>query len=492
MDPMWMMVLSVLVGVLGVKWLLKNINSLFYESKLNDTQKHRLPPGDLGWPFFGKMMDFFLAFKSSDPETFVDSLVARYGRTGIYKTFMFGYPSIIVTTPETCRKALMDDEGFKSGWPPSTAKIIGEKSFVGISPEEHKRLRRLTSAPVNGHEALSLYLEYIQENVKSALEKWSEMGQIEFLTELRRLTFKIIMYIFLSSESADIMEGMEKYYTDMNYGIRALAINIPGFAYHRSLKARKSAVAILQAVVDKRRLGKKNNIPRKRRDMLDILIDVEDENGRKLCDDEIIDVMVMYLNAGHESSGHTMMWAALLLQQHPECFQKAKEEQENILKNRPPGQKGLTLSEVRGMDYVNKVIDETLRYTSFAFMVFREALKDVNINGYTVPKGWKVLVWFRSVHFDSEIYPNPKEFNPSRWDNFIPKVGAFLPFSAGSRLCPGNDLAKLEVAIFLHYFLLNYKLEQANPKCHQIFLPHPRPTDNCLGKIKKIPSATSN
>lgn len=36
--------------------------------------------------------------------------------------------------------------------------------------------------------------------------------------------------------------------------------------------------------------------------------------------------------------------------------------------------------------------------------------------GYTIPKGWKVLVWFRSVHFDPETYPNPKEFNPSRWD----------------------------------------------------------------------------
>lgn len=36
--------------------------------------------------------------------------------------------------------------------------------------------------------------------------------------------------------------------------------------------------------------------------------------------------------------------------------------------------------------------------------------------GYTIPKGWKALVWFRSVHLDPEIYPNPKEFNPNRWN----------------------------------------------------------------------------
>jgi ent-kaurenoic acid hydroxylase len=58
--------------------------------------------------------------------------------------------------------------------------------------------------------------------------------------------------------------------------------------------------------------------------MMDALLDVEDEDGRKLTDEEIIDVLLMYLNAGHESSGHTMMWATILIQEHPEVFQKAK------------------------------------------------------------------------------------------------------------------------------------------------------------------------
>lgn len=40
----------------------------------------------------------------------------------------------------------------------------------------------------------------------------------------------------------------------------------------------------------------------------------------------------------------------------------------------------------------------------------------LSFSGYTIPKGWKVLVWFRSVHLDPETYENPREFNPSRWD----------------------------------------------------------------------------
>lgn len=57
---------------------------------------------------------------------------------------------------------------------------------------------------------------------------------------------------------------------------------------------------------------------------MDALLHVEDENGRKLNDEEIIDVLLMYLNAGHESSGHIIMWATVYLQKNPEIFQKAK------------------------------------------------------------------------------------------------------------------------------------------------------------------------
>lgn len=156
----------------------------------------------------------------------------------MYKAFMFGNPSIIVTTPETCRRVLTDDDSFKPGWPRSTVELIGRKSFIGISFEEHKRLRKLTAAPVNGHEALSMYIQYIEENVVASLEKWATMGQIEFLTEVRKLTFRIIMYIFLSSESEPVMEALENEYTALNYGVRAMAINIPGFAYHRAFKVR--------------------------------------------------------------------------------------------------------------------------------------------------------------------------------------------------------------------------------------------------------------
>ncbi|KAL4380837.1 hypothetical protein HN51_004177 [Arachis hypogaea] len=489
MIEIGVVVMVVVVVIVVVLMVMKNVNWWLYESKLGEKQ-YSLPPGDMGWPFIGNMWSFLRAFKSSDPDSFLSAFVSRFGKTGMYKALMFGNPSVIVTTPETCKRVLTDDEKFKPGWPRSTIELVGKKSFISMAYEEHKRLRRLTSSSINGMEALSLYLTYIEKNVISSLEKWTKMGQIEFLTEIRKLTFKIIMHIFLSNESEPIMEALEREYTALNYGVRAMKINIPGFAYHKAFKARKNLLSVFQSIVDERRKLRKECSPMKAKDMMDSLLDVEDDNGRKLSDEEIIDVMLMYLNAGHESSGHITMWATYFLQKHPEYFQKAKEEQEEIVRRRPSTQKGLTLREIRQMDFLYKVIDETMRVITFSLVVFREAKSDVVMNGYTIPKGWKALVWFRSVHLDPEIYPNPKEFNPHRWDNNEHKAGEFLPFGGGSRLCPGNDLAKMEIAVFLHHFLLNYQFEQLNPKCPVRYLPHTRPMDNCLGRLKKCSTST--
>ncbi|KAJ4867675.1 Ent-kaurenoic acid oxidase 1 [Raphanus sativus] len=93
----------------------------------------------------------------------------------------------------------------------------------------------------------------------------------------------------------------------------------------------------------------------------------------------LIDVLSMYLNAGYESSSHTIMWATIFLQEHSEFLQRAK------------------------------VVDETLRVIAFSFTAFREAKTDVEMNGYLIPKGWKVLTWSRDVHKDPESLSGSKK-----------------------------------------------------------------------------------
>ncbi|WZZ35885.1 hypothetical protein YC2023_019286 [Brassica napus] len=95
--------------------------------------------------------------------------------------------------------------------------------------------------------------------------------------------------------------------------------------------------------------------------------------------------------------------------------------------SRPKGQKGLALKGTRQVEFLSQVVDETLRVITFPLTVSREANTDVEMNCYLIPKGWKVLTWFRNVHMDPEVYLDPRKFDPSRWDKgFIPKAGAFL------------------------------------------------------------------
>lgn len=166
----------------------------------------------------------------------------------MYKAFMFGSPTIMVTAPELCKQILMDDDHFVPGWPKATNELVGEKSFIAISVEEHKRLRRLTSSTINGYETLSTYLPFIEKTTTLTLERWASKGSIEFLTELRRLTFRVVMKIFLCSEDEILIESLERVYTDLNYGMRAMAINIPGFAYHRALKVHTNSPFIAKSV----------------------------------------------------------------------------------------------------------------------------------------------------------------------------------------------------------------------------------------------------
>ena len=52
--------------------------------------------------------------------------------------------------------------------------------------------------------------------------------------------------------------------------------------------------------------------------------------------------------------------------------------------------------------------------------VMRKAMKDVNIKGYMIPKGWRVFTYFRSVHLDEQLYEEPYKFNPWRWQVRVP------------------------------------------------------------------------
>ncbi|XP_045788344.1 beta-amyrin 11-oxidase [Trifolium pratense] len=490
MKLVYISIATLLACYIFVNKFVRNFNGWYYNLKLRN-KEYPLPPGDMGWPLIGNLIPFIKDFSSGQPDSFITNLILKYGRNGIYKTHLFGNPSIIICEPEMCRRVLSDDVNFKLGYPKSIKELAKCRPMIDVSNSEHRHFRRLITAPIVGHKALAVYLERLEDIVINSLEELSSMKHpIELLKEMKKVSFKAIVHVFMGSSNENIIKNIGTSFSDLYNGMFSIPLNAPGFTFHKALKSRKKIAKIVQPIVDERRLMIKNGEHvGEKKDLMDILLEIKDENGRKLEDEDISDLLIGLLFAGHESTATGLMWSLIYLTQHPHIMKKAKEEQEEILRTRPASQKRLSLNEIKQMVYLSHVINEVLRCANIAFSTFREATSDININGYLIPKGWRVLIWARAVHMDSVYYPNAEEFNPSRWNDYTAKAGTFLPFGGGSRLCPGGDLAKLETSVFLHYFLLNYRLERLNPECHVTSLPVSKPIDNCLAKVIKVSCA---
>ncbi|MCI08272.1 beta-amyrin 11-oxidase-like, partial [Trifolium medium] len=136
-----------------------------------------------------------------------------------------------------CKKVLTDDVNFKLGYPKSVTELAKCKPLTDISGSEHKHLRRLITAPIVGHKALAMYLERIEDIVINSLEELSSMKHpIELLKEMKKVSFNVIIHVFLGSSNQDIIKNIGSSCNDLFNGLFSIPINAPGFAFNKALK----------------------------------------------------------------------------------------------------------------------------------------------------------------------------------------------------------------------------------------------------------------
>ena len=117
---------------------------------------------------------------------------------------------------------------------------------------------------------------------------------------------------------------------------------------------------------------------------------------------------------------------------------------------------------IEKLPYLSMFIKELLRmYPPIASIPAKITSKDVQLGDYFLPKGTLVSVSVLDIHMNEDLYENPKEFKPERWDrNAKKKIPhyAWIPFSSGSRICIGNNFSLMEQKIFFTEFLMNYEV----------------------------------
>ncbi|OMP06006.1 Cytochrome P450 [Corchorus olitorius] len=116
-------------------------------------------------------------------------------------------------------------------------------------------------------------------------------------------------------------------------------------------------------------------------------------------------------------------------------------------------------NDLKSMRFTRAVIFETSRLATIVNGVLRKTTEEMELNGFVIPKGWRIYVYTREVNYDPFLYPDPLAFNPWRWmDKSLESQGYFLIFGGGTRQCPGKELGIAEISTFLHYFVTRYRL----------------------------------
>ncbi|XP_039115579.1 ent-kaurenoic acid oxidase 2-like isoform X2 [Dioscorea cayenensis subsp. rotundata] len=429
-------------------WFLRWVNERRFVGGLSSGNGvAKLPPGCMGWPLIGEMIDFLWCFKfSRKPDDFISRRKLRYGDTGIYRTHLFGYPVIVTCSPELNKQvlgSLTEDGSFSTGWPSS--QLIGNSSVAVVDGPLHKGLRRCLMQAVNSPSALDFHLRTAQPLLISALEEWAFKRKVVAFEETKAVTFRIICDALVSFKSTALLDKMESLYRGIMAGIRAMTINIPGTAFHHALKCRKELSRILLDEMRKRREEKIQKM-----DFMQTLMDYVDENGNRLNDVEVLDNIFSLILGGYESTSNVMTWSLYYLAKYPQILERVKEETHAIKKLKTE-ESLLTYEDIKKMKYTSKVVEELIRLANVSPFIFRRVVKDVVVDRYKFPKNWKVIVWIRAIHIDSKYYDDPLTFNPDRWNDCKPKAGTYSVFGAGMRYCPGNNLARHQLMMFIYH-----------------------------------------
>nr|DBA18282.1 TPA: hypothetical protein GDO54_016551 [Pyxicephalus adspersus] len=185
--------------------------------------------------------------------------------------------------------------------------------------------------------------------------------------------------------------------------------------------------------------------------------------------------------AGTETTSTTLRWALLYMLLYQDIQSKVHEEIDRVIgRDRKP-----TMEDLQEMPYTNAVIHEIQRCGDISPLALPHmTYRDMEIQGYFLPKGTTIFLNLSSVLKDELVWEKPYQFYPKHFlddDGKFVKREAFMPFSAGRRVCLGEKLARMELFLFfitlMQQFTFEIPSKQPRPRDDPIYAftlsPHP-------------------
>ncbi|CAM0946225.1 unnamed protein product [Alopecurus aequalis] len=206
------------------------------------------------------------------------------------------------------------------------------------------------------------------------------------------------------------------------------------------------------------------------RDLLGLMINAGERTTTRVPVAKTIPVHDMleecktFFFAGKQTTTNLLTWATVLLAMHPEWQERARREVLDVCGADEPCKEHLPKLKTLGM-----IINETLRLYPPAVATIRRAKVDVQLSdGCMIPRDMELLIPIMAIHHDSRYWgQDATQFNPARFANGASKAAkhplAYIPFGLGSRMCVGQNLARLEAKLTMAILLQRFEI-RTSPK----------------------------
>nr|XP_033812208.1 cytochrome P450 2G1-like [Geotrypetes seraphini] len=433
-----------------------------------------LPPGPTPLPIVGNI----LQVKTGDMVNSLMKLSKTYGP--VFTVYLGSRRVVVLCGYEAVKEALVDQgEAFSGrGELPTFNKVTQDFGVVFSNGERWKQLRQFSLKALRnlgmGKKSLE---EHIQEEAQCLVEELRKTNELPFDPTfiLCHGVCKVMCSILFGNQ----LNGEDKEFLglvsmiDENFQLMSsfwgqlydifpnIAKHLPG--PHNRIFAcfEKLAEFIAKRVV----LNQETLDPNNPRDFVDyFLIRMEQEKQNPLCEINIKDLVITALSVffgGTETISTTLRYGLLILLKHPDIEGKMHEEIDHVIgQNRSPA-----MEDRSKMPYTDAVVHELQRFSNLLPLnICHSVIRDTHFRGYTIPKGTNVFPMLTSVLRDPTQFSKPDSFNPGHFldeNGGIKKNDAFMPFSAGKRICLGEGLARMQLFLYLTTILQNFTL-----KCH--------------------------
>jgi cytochrome P450 len=417
---------------------------------MSATPKLKDPPG----PSVGLKRWSLGPLNNGDPLGYFTKIVREYGDVVALRVLNFRI--LLINHPNDIEDVLVNHpRKFVKGRVLQANKRVFGKGLLTSEGDFWLRQRRLAQ-PAFHRARIAGYASTMVEYTERLLHEWQNGEERDIHKEMMRLTLQIVGKTLFDADverdAQDVGKSLELL-LELGANFRR-TIFIPqwlptptNLRFERAI--RQIEKVLYRIIAEKRASGRDAG------DLLSMLLAAQDEDGSRMTDQQLRDEAITLFLAGHETTANALSWTWWLLAQNPAAEAKLHAELDSVLAGRPP-----SLEDLSKLAYTNHVVTESLRLYPPAWGTARTAIQDLEIAGYSVPKGSGVSFVQWTVHRDPRWYDAPEEFRPERWDGDllkrIPRF-AYFPFGGGPRQCIGNSFALMEAALILATVAQQYR-----------------------------------